>query len=55
MTVGYDDEPTLENKMLIILHNLASLEDNLKNCFRAKGFDPKIVESEIDNSLHLQV
>lgn len=54
-TIGNDDQPTLENKVLIILHNLASLKDHLKNCLRNKRLDPKIVESEIDNSLHLQV
>ncbi len=54
-TFGNDDQPTLENKVLIILYNLASLKDNLKNCLRSKGLDPNIVELEIDNSLHLQV
>lgn len=55
MTVGNDDEETILNKIFIILHNLASLKDHLKNCLKTKGYNPKVVESEIDNSLHLQV
>lgn len=55
MTVGDDDEPTMFNKIFTILYNLASLKDHLKNCFTKQGINPKIVEQEIDNSLHLQV
>lgn len=45
----------IENKVLIILHNLASLKDNLKNCLQRNGHDPKVVEAQIDSSLHLKV
>jgi hypothetical protein len=55
VSIGSDDQPTLENKILIILHNLANFKDNLKAWLLAKGIDSKIVELEINNSLHLQV
>ena len=55
VTFGKDDIPTMENKIILILHNLSSIKDHLKNCLAKKGIDPKIVETEIDNSLHLQV
>ena len=52
---GKEDEDEIINKIFIILYNLSSLKDNLKNCFKNKGLDPQIVEDEINNSLHLQV
>ena len=55
VTFGKDNIPTLENKIFLILHNLSSIKDHLKNCLAKKGISPKIVETEIDNSLHLQV
>lgn len=55
MQAGNDDEETIINKIFIILYNLSSLKDNLKNCFKNKGLNPQIVEDEINNSLHLQV
>lgn len=52
---GKDDPETILNKILLILYNLASFKDHLKNCFRIRGIDPQIIENEINNSLHLQV
>lgn len=49
------DQADTENKILIILHNLASLKDHLKNFLRANRHDPQLVENEINQSLHLQV
>jgi hypothetical protein len=50
-----EDEEALLNRIMIILYNLASLKDHIKNRLSAKGLNPMIVETEIDNSLHLQV
>lgn len=55
LTFGKTDENILTNKIISILHNLASLKDNLKNCLRNNKYDPQIIEDEINNSLHLQV
>lgn len=52
---GVEDESDTLNKVMIILHNLASLKDHLKNSFKENNLDPKIVENEIDKSPHLQV
>lgn len=52
---GNDDNETIINKLFIILYNLSSLKDNLKNCLKNKGINPQIVEDEINSSLHLQV
>lgn len=43
------------NRIMTILHNLASLKDHLKNNFLKNNLDPGIVEREIDGSLHLQI
>ena len=52
---GVEDESDTLNKVMIILHNLASLKDHLKNTFKENNLDPRIVENAIDESLHLQV
>ena len=52
---GNDDPQTITNKIFIILYNLSSLKDHLKNCLKNNGHDPNIVEQEINNSIHLQV
>ena len=52
---GKEDEDEIINKIFIILYNLSSLKDNLKNCLETKNVNPKIVEDRINESLHLQV
>jgi len=52
---GNEDKSDTLNKVMIILYNLASLKDHLKNSFKENNLDPKIIENEIDESLHLQV
>lgn len=52
---GKDDDEESLNKIMIILYNLSSLKDHIKNQLSKKGLDPQIVEDEINNSLHLQV
>lgn len=55
ITFGGESEEVLVNRIMVILYNLASLKDHIKNKLAVKGHSPTIVESEIDNSLHLQV
>ena len=55
ITFGTEDEQKVINPILIVLHNLASLKDNIKNALKTKGHDPQLAEDEINNSLHLQV
>jgi hypothetical protein len=55
ITFGTQDEKVLINPIMIILHNLANLKDNLKNTLSDKGHDPQIVEKEINNCFHLQI
>ena len=52
---GNDDEETIINKIFIILYNLSSLKDHLKNHLKGKNINPQIIEDEINNSLHLQI
>jgi hypothetical protein len=52
---GKDDTETVINRIFIILYNLASLKDHLKNSFEKQGINGQLVEDEINNSLHLQV
>lgn len=52
---GSDDSETIMNKIILILHNLSSLKDHIKNNLKLNNKDPKIVELEIDKSIHLQV
>lgn len=52
---GKDDTETIINRIFIILYNLASLKDHLKNSLQKKGINTHKVEDEINNSLHLQV
>jgi hypothetical protein len=54
-SMGDLNQEKINNKILIILHNLASLKDNLKKCLKKNGHDDQIVEKEINNSQHLQV
>lgn len=54
-TFGSSDSESVLNRVMIILHNLASLKDNLKNSLKKNGFSPQIVEEEINNSIHLKV
>ena len=55
LTFGKDDQPTVENKIVMILYNLATLKDNLKACLERNGKSGQIVEDELKNSLHMQV
>ena len=55
VTFGNDDKLTMENKIFLVLYNLSSVKDHLKNCLTTIGYDPKEVETEINSSLHLQV
>lgn len=55
ITFGGESEEVLLNRIMVILYNLASLKDHIKNKLSSKGLNPGIVESEIDSSLHLQV
>ncbi|MFM7022855.1 MAG: hypothetical protein ACKOXB_07740 [Flavobacteriales bacterium] len=55
ITFGTEDESKIINPVMIILHNLSNLKDNLKNTFKEKGYNPQIIEDEIENSLHLKV
>lgn len=55
LTFGKDDKYTVDNKILIILHNLAALKDGLKECLKSKGLSGQIIEDEVKNSLHLLV
>ena len=52
---GNDHEETIINKIFIILYNLSSLKDHLKNHLKGKNINPQIIEDEINNSLHLQI
>ena len=58
-TFGDSDENTNLNAIMIILHNLANIKDNLIKTLITKGKTEKqakkIVEDEINSSLHLQV
>lgn len=55
ITFGTTDEKKLINPIMIILHNLSNIKDNLKKSLKEKGYDPQVVEHEINNSLHLQI
>ena len=52
---GSENESELLNKIMMILYNLASLKDLLKNSFASRDINAQIVEDEINNSIHLQV
>jgi hypothetical protein len=52
---GKDDKPTIEFKILSILHLLATPKDHLKKRLEKNGDDPKVVERVIDSSIHLKV
>jgi hypothetical protein len=52
---GNQNQEDLINKIFIILYNLSSLKDNLKNCLEQKGLDKNLIEDLINNSIHLQV
>ncbi len=58
-TFGKSDENSYLNNIMIILHNLANIKDNLIKSLEAKGKTKqqakRIVEDEINSSLHLQV
>lgn len=55
LTFGNTDKDVILNKIFTILHNLSSLKDHLKLCLKKNGYDSKLVELEIDKSIHLQV
>jgi len=50
-----EEKPETVNKVMTILYNLASLKDHLKNGFKKSNLDSKVIDKEIDESLHLQV
>lgn len=52
---GKDDEFTVANQVLSILHHLATLKDHLKNSLEKNGYNKQIVEEIINSSIHLQV
>lgn len=52
---GKESYETIMNKIFIILYNLSSLKDHLKNALKVKGVNQQEVEDEINNSLHMQV
>lgn len=41
------------NRIILIIHNLANLKDNLKNYFKSINKDEKLVEKNIDDSIYL--
>lgn len=43
------------NKLISVIHNIYNIKDNLKNYFRENNLNDKLVEEEIDNSLHLKL
>lgn len=45
---GNEDASETLNKVMIILYNLASLKDHLKNSFKENNLDSKTIEKEID-------
>lgn len=49
------DKVLLINKVMLILYNMASLKDHFKKQLTIKKLDQKLIENEIENSLHLQV
>ena len=54
-TFGSSDQVSLLNKSMIILQNLASLKDNIKNSLKKNGYSPQIIEEEINNCIYLKV
>lgn len=55
LSFGTHSDDEILNRIMIVLHNLATLKDHTKNALRAKGHDPQIVEPAINNSTHLKV
>ena len=49
------DKEEMINKVFIILYNLASLKDHLKNKLKKSSLNPSLIEDEINHSIHLQV
>lgn len=43
------------NKLISVIHNIFNLKDHLKNYFSDNNLNKKLVEEEVDNSLHLKL
>ena len=50
-----NDELKVLNQINSVIANLANIKDCLKKKLEHRGDDPKVIEKEIDNSIHLQV
>lgn len=52
---GTRSESEILNKIFIILYNIASLKDHLKNALKQTGKNENVVETTINSSPHLSV
>jgi len=50
-----DHKPKVLNQINSIISNLANLKDCLKRKVKLQGYNPKVIEDEINNSLYLQI
>jgi len=50
-----DEEPKILNQINNIIYNLSNIKDCLKKNIKKRGDDPKVIESEINNSINLQL
>lgn len=55
VSFGSSSEDENMGKVMNVIHNLANLKDNLKNKLSSMQLDPRLVETEIDNSFYLQL
>ncbi|MFH2136741.1 MAG: hypothetical protein ABII19_03900 [Patescibacteria group bacterium] len=58
LTISFYDpseEPKVLNQINSVISNLANIKDCLKQKLKERGDDPKVIESEIDNSTDLQL
>lgn len=55
LVIGDDTQSEMTNKIFLILYNLAILKDHVANALRKKSLNGNLIETEINNSLHLQI
>jgi hypothetical protein len=55
ISFGSQDVHENEQKIFNVIHGIANFKDNLKNKLSSLALSPKLVETEIDNSIYLQL
>ncbi|WP_264559243.1 hypothetical protein [Flavobacterium sp. N2270] len=54
-SINTDEKLEVYNRMILVIHHLANIKDNVKKYLADRNLDDKVVESRINSSMHLSI